>query len=478
MALKKSILWFKRDLRLSDNPALVAAAQSGEVLPVYIVEPLSSSEFERGSASKIWLYHSLKSLNSTLNNHLNIYTGDPVKILLDLTQKHQIETIFWNTCYEPWSRENEKRLIENLKSQSVSYDFFNGTYLWKPKEIKKNDGTPYKVFSAYKREAWRLSPREPLEIPGTLSLIKDTDNQTTVEHLKPDPVPAWSKKITSFWDFGESAAQKKLKDFTQKGLQNYKKGRDFPDHNNTSCLSPHLHFGEISPHQIREALKSAKESDTPKEDLHHFFSEITWREFSCYLLYHFNGLPSDNFQSKFNHFPWEENPAFLKAWQTGMTGIPFVDAGMRELWQTGYMHNRVRMIVASFLTKNLLIHWHKGRDHFWDCLVDADLANNSASWQWVAGCGADAAPYFRIFNPVTQGEKFDPEGNYTRKFVPELKNLPNKYLFKPWEAPEKILEKSDIVLGKTYPKPIVDLKKSREKALSAFQFLKNNPLDS
>ena len=267
------------------------------------------------------------------------------------------------------------------------------------------------------------------------------------------------------WVVGEKAAHQHLARFLQEGLPYYKGGRDFPARPYVSRLSPYLHFGEISPHAVWHALQKEKD----EENVSHFQRELGWREFSYSLLYAFPELPSKNFQAKFDRFPWKKDPQKLKAWQKGQTGIPFVDAAMRELWQTGYMHNRARMVVASFLVKNLLIHWHEGEAWFWDCLVDADLANNSASWQWVAGCGADAAPYFRIFNPVTQGEKFDPDGAYICRYVPELKNLPPPYLFSPWTAPEQVLEKAGVELGKHYPHPIVDLKKSREEALKAFR---------
>jgi deoxyribodipyrimidine photo-lyase len=278
--------------------------------------------------------------------------------------------------------------------------------------------------------------------------------------------------MESYWEIGEGAAQRKLHTFLERGLQNYKEYRNHPSKPNTSRLSPHLHFGEISPNQAWHAAQHYGHAHRLENDLDCFLSELGWREFSYYLLYHFPDLPSKNFQSKFDHFPWQYDDAFLNVWQQGKTGYPIVDAGMRELWQTGYMHNRVRMIVASFLVKNLGIHWRQGADWFWDCLVDADLASNSASWQWVAGSGADAAPYFRIFNPILQGEKFDPDGDYTRRFVPELKNIPNKYLYNPWKAPEHVLKTSRVVLGTTYPRPIVDLEKSRDAALTAYQMCK------
>ncbi|GAJ46613.1 deoxyribodipyrimidine photo-lyase [Holospora elegans E1] len=285
------------------------------------------------------------------------------------------------------------------------------------------------------------------------------------------------KKITAHWEFGEKAAQKKMNTFLQHHLFGYKVGRDYPGKNQTSRLSVNLHFGEISPHQVWESVSSAYRLDSFKnlgayqEDVEHFLSELIWREFSCYLMTHFRELPWKNFQEKFDRFPWRSaDDELFHAWKSGNTGYPIIDAGMRELLQTGYMHNRVRMIVASFLVKNLMIHWNHGRDWFWECLVDADLANNSASWQWVAGSGADAAPYFRIFNPTTQGQKFDSQGEYTKKFVPELEKLPSKYLFEPWKAFGSALQKSEINCS-SYSSFIVDLKFSRERALSAYKML-------
>lgn len=467
-----SIFWFRQDLRLSDNPGLMEASSLGKVLPIYILDDLSPSPFKIGSASQIYLHHSLVSLSQSLNDHLNLYIGDPKEIIFRLIKKYNIENIFWNRCYEPWRISDDAMIEKKLKILKINHTAFNGSYLWTPEEIKKEDGSYYKVFGAYKRKTYFLEPRKPLPRPENLILMKDDGNKTTLNHLQLVQQHPWQNKIKEYWNFGESAAQNKLDTFLQNCLSGYKKGRNYPGVDQTSKLSVNLHFGEISPHQIWAFVNNIGRLYASEEDVHHFLSEMIWREFSCYLMTHFKGLPSDNFQIKFNGFPWEYNALFLSAWQSGNTGYPIIDAGMRELWQTGYMHNRVRMIVASFLVKNLMIHWHYGRDWFWDCLVDADLGNNSASWQWVAGCGADAAPYFRIFNPITQGEKFDSEGNYTRKFVPELEKLASNYLFKPWEAPEKILKGAGVVLGVSYPKPIVDLKNSRERALSAYKFLR------
>ncbi len=292
----------------------------------------------------------------------------------------------------------------------------------------------------------------------------------TLDSLELLPHTPWDSQFHQHWKPGETGATESLSSFLHQHLNSYKEGRDFPELQSVSKLSPHLHFGEISPKQIMQAL-SVLPSDSNSE---HFKKELYWREFSYYLLFNQPDLPEQNMRQEFNHFPWSNNPDWLKLWQQGRTGNPLIDAGMRELWQTGYMHNRVRMITASFLVKNLMIDWRLGAGWFWNCLVDADLACNSTSWQWVAGCGTDATPYFRIFNPITQGEKFDPDGVYTKRFIPELKELPSQYLFKPWETPEELLEKSHVRLGETYPLPIVDIRESRKKALEAYEQIRNS----
>lgn len=468
---KKIVLhWFRQDLRLTDNPAFYKAAQSGSVLPIYIIDNKNNAAYSLGGASKWWLHHSLEQLNISLDNKLSVYQGDPQDILSILIRQYNITEIFWNRCYEPWQIDRDKKIKSFLSNQGVNVYSDNGFLLWEPWQVLKQDGTPFKVFTPFYNNGCLNAPlpRSPLPKPKTLLLFKDEKYSNTIADLKLMPTLPWYKSIAKEWKTGEKAAQVKLNNFLKNNIDNYKDGRNFPALDNTSKLSPYLHFGEISPNQIWYAARNIKQHEA---SLKTFLTELGWREFSYNLLYYFPELPKANWRDKFDNFPWDDNKTLLKAWQTGQTGIPIVDAGMRELWQTGYMHNRVRMIVASFLVKNLLQHWQHGAQWFWDCLVDADLANNSASWQWVAGCGADAAPYFRIFNPVTQGQKFDSEGSYTKLYVPELKLLPEKYLFCPWEAPEKILHDCKIKLGVTYPNPIIDLKTSRARALAAFSSL-------
>ena len=468
-----SIHWFRQDLRISDNPALTNAAQLGEVFPIYIFDTVNFGEYPMGAVQKIWLHYSLKALNKALGGKLLVYSGDPLKILSELITEYEIDKVFWNRCYEPWQIARDKKIKAELNKKDKEVLSFNGSLLWEPWEILKKDGSPYKVFTPFFRRGCLSAkePRLPISTPANLSFNDSIITGLKIDELNLVPDEPWVKKIIQKWQIGEDFAQEKVTEFVKNGLKDYKDGRNFPSKTNVSRLSPHLHWGEVSPNQVwYQAIESDPELSRNTD---HFLSELGWREFSNSLLYFFPNMPKKNLQPRFDNFDWIEDCKLLKAWQSGATGFPIVDAGMRELWDTGYMHNRVRMIVGSFLVKNLRIHWHNGAAWFWDCLVDADLANNSAGWQWIAGCGADAAPYFRVFNPILQGEKFDKEGHYTRTYVPELTNLPNKYLHAPWMAPELILEQADIKLGKTYPKPVIDLKLSRDRALAAFANLKN-----
>ena len=466
----KAIHWFRQDLRLSDNPAFNDAAKNSSILPIYILDNENSKEFSMGAASRFWLHHSLTSLDKSLDENLSIYHGNPLEIILDIVNRLNIEEIYWNRCYEPWRIKRDTHIKKELESHGIKVTTLNGSLLWEPWTIKKADGTPYKVFTPFFRKGCLLSdePRKPLPAPNNLDFLNDSKNSLEINDLALLPLVRWDIEMKPFWNIGEDGAHKRLTEFLDNGIANYKNGRNFPAKPFVSKISPHIHFGEISPNQAWYAAK-VKGTDA---SIDHFLSELGWREFSYTQLYFNPELPKKNLQSKFDQFPWDDNSNNLSAWQQGQTGIPMVDAGMRELWLTGAMHNRVRMVVGSFLVKNLLLHWHHGERWFWDCLVDADLASNSASWQWIAGCGADAAPYFRIFNPVTQGEKFDSDGEYIRKYIPEIKALPNKYLFNPWEAPKEELDKAGITLGQDYPNPVIDLKLSRQNALEAFKSLK------
>ena len=478
MTIEVAIIWFRNDLRISDNPALFEAAKSGNILPIYILDNQEALEAKIGGASRYWLHNSLESLNKALDNKLNIYIGNPKNILMNLIKSEslRVNSLFYNKIYEPFHIKNDNEIDHELKALGVNARGFNGSLLWDPEDVKKSDGTIYKVFTPFYRNgcANAKKPRYPLPTPSKMNIISDVQNKTRICDLKLLPTIEWYKEIAAIWEIGEKAAQKKLYYFLENYAVDYKEKRNYPCVLGTSKISPHLHFGEISPNQIYSASLSELEKSPAKNfGIDCFLSEIGWREFSYYLLYHFPELPNKNFQNSFDNFPWEYNKKLFQAWCKGMTGIPIIDAGMRELYRTGYMHNRVRMIVASFLVKNLMIDWQYGAEWFFEHLLDADLASNSASWQWVAGCGLDAAPYFRIFNPVLQGEKFDMGGEYTKKYVPELQHLPIKYLFKPWEAPEDILKSSKITLGINYPKPVIDIKLSRQKALDAYSTIKN-----
>ena len=468
------IFWFRQDLRIIDNPGLSKSLTSDKVLPIYILDDTNSNDCAMGAASRWWLHNSLRELNKNLDNKLSLYKGDPSEILESLSSRFNIKGIFWNRCYEPWRIERDKRIKSKFIEKNIIVETFNSALLWEPWEILKSDNTPYKVFTPYYRKGCLMSepPREPLSAPNLNTLFEDEENILQLDDLNLLPRIKWYKEMEKHWEPGEKGAHKKLESFLSDGLLGYKEGRNFPSKKNVSQLSAHMHYGEISPNQVWHRAKLKKELFGIEKDLDHFLSELGWREFSYNLLFHFPELPRENLQKKFDNFPWIENEISFDKWKKGLTGYPIVDAGMRELWQTGYMHNRVRMIVGSFLVKNLLLHWHKGEEWFWDCLIDADLASNSASWQWVAGSGADAAPYFRIFNPILQGKRFDPDGTYIKKFIPELEQLPNKYIFSPWEAPIEVLSEANIELGSDYPEPIVELTKSRDRALEAFSTIR------
>lgn len=463
---------------MRDNPALSYGAVNGTVLPVYIQDTSCPQQFQPGAASQWWLHQSLEALNSSLDSQLHCLSGDAESLIVGLVKSSGVKHVAWNRCYEPWQIKRDARIKAQLLSMGVEVKSFNANLLWEPWEVLKKDETPYKVFTPYYRRGClsKPSPRLPLSAPKNLKVDYRAAIDQGIDSLNLMPDIKWYESMQAQWQPGEQGAADKLSEFLPERLMRYKQQRDIPGESGTSRLSPHFHFGEMSPNQVWYAAIHALDGDVDNVGLDCFLSELGWREFSHYLLFHFPSIPTENFSSKFGHFPWRKDPGSLKAWQQGKTGIPIIDAGMRELWQTGTMHNRVRMVVASFLVKNLLIHWHEGERWFWDCLLDADLAANSASWQWVAGTGADAAPYFRIFNPVLQGQKFDTNGEYVRHFCPELSHLPNKFIHNPWDAPAQILDAAGVELGVDYPAPIADLKGSRQRALDALAESKSQSL--
>ncbi|MGM9451970.1 cryptochrome/photolyase family protein [Legionella bozemanae] len=468
-----ALVWFRQDLRLNDNPAFIeACSQHQFVLPLYIYDEKSSV---LGEAQAWWLHHSLTALSNSLGQlglNLILHKGNPLEILLDLAKKLSVSSVYWNRCYEPFAISRDKKIKATLMESGIEVQSFNGSLFHEPWTIKNKNGDFFKVFTPY----WKYC-RQFLHIKPAISLTHRPNRievqSDELQEWKLLPALNWAKRFPDYWSPGEKGAQNKLKEFIHHHLNGYKKNRDFPAKNATSRLSPHLHFGEISPWTILRAIELVKlDPNCDLASAEHFLAELGWREFSVYLLYHFPNLPYTNFKSQFDAFPWHNEEQLLVRWQNGLTGYPIIDAGMRELWATGYMHNRVRMIAASFLTKGLLIDWRWGADWFLDTLVDADLANNSTSWQWVAGCGADATPYFRIFNPVLQSQKFDPDGVYIRQWVPELFKCKSQSIHAPWEAADS----SQIYLSTNYPKPLINHYEARARALTYYNQLKNKEL--
>jgi deoxyribodipyrimidine photo-lyase len=434
-----TLVWFQQDLRLADNPALDAAAKRKQpIIPVYIWSPEEEGEWRPGAASRWWLHHSLASLDASLRerrSRLVLAHGDTGTALRKLVRQTGADAVFWNHRYEPAAVAREHKLETTLQGARS----FNGSLLAEPWEMLNQSGKPYQVYTPFKRRLQHeIRPSPALKVKSHLPAPARWPKSVSLNSLRLMPPIKWYRTIEKTWEPGEAGAQARLKTFLRRRISDYATARDRPAIAGTSMLSPHLHFGEISPRRIWHAL-GAKGRATP------FLAEIIWREFAYHLLYHFPQTPLQPLRQEFAAFPWKKNARALRAWQRGLTGQPLVDAGMRELWATGFMHNRVRMIVASFLVKNLLIPWQEGARWFWDTLVDADLANNTLNWQWVSGCGADAAPYFRIFNPESQARRFDPQAAYIRQWAP---------------------------VTRTYPKLIVDLRASREAALDAYKAMR------
>lgn len=480
MTTSISILWFRLDMRVADNPALHAALKhGGPVLPLFIHAPEEESPWEPGAASRWWLHQSLRSLEEelrALGSRLILRRGPSLETLRTLAQECGAKAVFWNRRYEPAMIARDQKLKERLRADGLIVESFNGALLHEPWTIQNQSGKPFQVFTPFWRHCLtKPAPAAPLPTPATLPVPPRGTRTLALADLELEPRIRWADGLRAHWDPGSRGAHRQLDRFLKTAVHQYAADRNRPDLQGTSRLSPHLHFGEISPRQIWEAARrcavGCKIPDTEWRSWQ-FLTEIGWREFAHHLLFHFPQTPVEPLRPDFATFPWRKDPDFLKSWQKGQTGYPIVDAGMRELWTTGWMHNRVRMIVASFLVKDLLLSWREGAAWFWDTLVDADLAQNTLGWQWSAGCGADAAPYFRVFNPTKQGETFDPQGAYVRRWCPEIAKLPDAWLHRPWEAPEQVLSKAGIVLGKHYPEPIVQHAIAREVALEAFAKIK------
>ncbi|HEY4247700.1 MAG TPA: deoxyribodipyrimidine photo-lyase [Lacunisphaera sp.] len=476
-----TIVWFRRDLRLHDNPALSAAvARGGFVVPLFILDDESEGHWRAGAASRWWLHHSLARLDESLRargSQLVVAAGESAAVLRALIRKTGATAVHWNRCYEPAIIVRDKKIKADLTTAGIEAKSFNAALLFEPHTVRNSTGGPFQVFTPYWKHCLSLPVEAPVKMAKTAPFASPPKWPAGLElgGLKLLPTINWDAGLAKTWLPGEAAARKRMKQFVASGLAEYDERRNFPTEAGTSSLSPHLHFGEIGPRQLWSAIHSlSKESGVfpASRGGMVFLKELGWREFAHHLLYHFPETPEQPLRIEFAKFPWRKNAAQLRLWQRGLTGYPIVDAGMRQLWQTGWMHNRVRMIVASFLVKHLRLSWQEGAEWFWDTLVDADLANNTLGWQWSAGCGADAAPYFRIFNPILQGAKFDPTGAYVRRFVPELAAVPAEFIHQPWAAPMDALAEAAVTLGRDYPHPIVDHSEAREAALAAFKSMR------
>ncbi|QYM80707.1 DNA photolyase family protein [Horticoccus luteus] len=477
-----TLLWFRRDLRLQDNPALMEAiARGGAIVPVFIQEAAGEDQWSEGAASSWWRHRALARLDEALRargSRLVLARGDAASVLRELIEATGAEAVYWNRRYEPAQVATDRAVKAGLRAAGVEVQSFNSALLFEPQSIANKQGKPFQVFTPYWRHCLALPIAEPVRCAATaLPAPASWPRSLALDELGLQPTIPWDGGLRENWEPGEGGAMARLKAFVREGIEGYAEDRNRPDHAGTSRLSPWLHHGEIGPRQIWSAVKAiGRESGVfpPHNGARVFLSEIGWREFAYHLLFHFPRTPEQPLREEFARFPWAEDRGGTKlaAWQRGRTGYPIVDAGLRELWHTGWMHNRVRMIVASFLVKHQRLPWQRGAKWFWDTLVDADLASNTLGWQWSAGCGADAAPYFRIFAPVLQGRKFDPAGDYVRRWVPELARIPVEHIHAPWEAPPAILARAGVTLGENYPRPIVDHAQARAEALAAFKELR------
>ncbi|TCT02444.1 cryptochrome/photolyase family protein [Aquabacter spiritensis] len=478
--MRPALVWFRSDLRLADNPALIAAAREGrQIGALFVWDEDSPGIRPLGGAARWWLAHSLRALAADLGRFdipLILRRGPAAKIVTEVAEETGSDLVAFNARSGAAEAEVDRTVASALEQAGCTARRFNGALLHAPGTVHTAAGGLPRTFSAFRRAAQKLEPpRQPKPIPAGLLGIDTPPKGDLLETWGLEPVaPDWASGIRAAWQCGEAAAQARLAAFLDDGLNGYAEGRDSPAAARVSRLSPHLRWGEISPHQVLASARHAAQTGSVSHaDADKFEAELYWREFAHHVLAAEPDLAQRNLQTAFDAFPWRECIGELKVWRAGRTGYPLVDAGMRELWQTGWMHNRVRMVVGSFLAKHLLIPWQEGESWFWDTLVDADPASNPCSWQWVAGTGVDAAPYFRIFNPVLQGEKFDPDGTYVRAFVPELAKLPAPFIHRPWTADAATLARAGVRLGITYPKPIIAHDAARDRALRAFAHIKS-----
>lgn len=481
--MRKTIVWFWDDLRLTDNPALYFASKKGSVIPIFIL----TKDLNIGSARKWWVYKSLKNLESelrVLGGKLLILSGnDALSVLENLIFKTKADAVYWNRRYEPVLSERDKVIEKKLLDKGLEVNIFNGTLLHDPEKLKTKDGKPYSIFTPFwKKFLEEVKVESPLQKPEKIVFAAEEINSLSVDDLGLRPEINWYSRMEQFWDVSEEGALKRLEAFITKSLDSYRENRDYPYIDGTSLMSPYLANGNISPRQIwhsvmNNCINKLSGLDESSEKIfkraESFLRQIAWREFSYHILYHNPQIVFQNLRREFDDFPWRwEKDEHYQKWTKGLTGIPIIDAGMRQLWAIGWMHNRVRMVVASYLTKNLLIHWKIGAEWFWDTLVDGDLANNIQGWQWTAGCGADAAPFFRIFNPILQSKKFDPYGEYIKKWIPELKKLPVEYIHEPWKTPTHLLKSIGLKYGKDYPIVTISLEETSKEANKIYQEMK------
>lgn len=481
MAPPSTLLWFRQDLRLDDNPALAAAvARGGPVVPVYVWDEAGEGAWRPGRASRAWLRASLRALAEDLRGRggrLIVARGDAGTELERIRAATGAAAVYWNRRYEPAVQARDAGLKERWRARGVAAESHAAGLLHEPHTVRNRQGGPFQVFTPY----WRHCSGRPVDPP-----VASTPARWPAPTHWPESLTVEELALTAGgggpdltgWTPGEAGAQQRLRRFIREGLSGYDTARDFPGEPGTSRLSPHLHFGELGPRQIWAAVRAVSRSSgvfPPGNGARVFLAELGWREFAHHLLYHFPDTPERPKRPAFAAFPWRPDPEgrWREAWTSARTGYPIVDAGLRELAATGWMHNRVRMIVASFLVKHLRRPWQEGAAHFWDGLFDADLANNTLGWQWSAGCGADAAPYFRIFNPVAQAQRYDPEGSYVRRWVPELDGLSGRAIHAPWQAGPVELAAAGVTLGRSYPHPVVDHATARAEALAAFQSLRH-----